>query len=185
MPLDIWLKSDDIDRNNKTCVRREMGTAVRPSHPLNIKQFPFFQGLCVWNSSPWAVPVKLVQPCAWTCVGTFLTDIFCSVCLLSQAGGRGWLSSCQDYYSSQLWCLWPGGCWVCTSLFGRKPMDVLWASQGEVMAGLGTELQQFGLRTCSLPTLAGSCFSSDRKTTWKKAVCKFCKSFFRGMCWWS
>lgn len=44
-------------------------------------------------------------------------------------------------------------------------MDVLCVSQGEVMAGLGVELQQFGLRTCSLPTLASSCFFSKGKTT--------------------
>lgn len=81
MPLDIWLKSDDIDRNNKTSVRSEMGAAVMPSHPLNIKQFPF---LCVQNSSSravqwcWSSLVLKLGLFGW--VGTFpSSQTFCAV----------------------------------------------------------------------------------------------------------
>lgn len=175
MPLDIWLKSDDIDRNNKTSVRSEMGAAVMPSHPLNIKQFPFcvcrIQALKLFSD---VGPALCLNLACLDGLGPSLPHKHFVQCLsLVQGWWQELVSPCQDDYSSQLCCLWPARCWVCTSLSGRKPLDVL-CVLGEVMAGLAVELQQFGLRTCCLPTLASCCFSSGIKTTWKKAVCKFC-----------
>lgn len=176
MPLDIWLKSDDIARNNKTSVRSEMGAAVMPSHPLNIKQFPF---LCVQNSSSWAVQwcwsslVLELGLLRWA--GTFPCSQPFSAVSVSCPGlvtGAGWAPARMITALSCGACDLEGAGCAHPSLEG-----ILWmccVSQGEVMAGLAMELQQFGLRTCSLPTLASCCFSSEMKTTWKKAVCKFC-----------
>jgi len=48
--LDIWLDSDDSDRNNKTSVRSQVGAAVNTLPPHKYQTISIFAKVCVCGS---------------------------------------------------------------------------------------------------------------------------------------
>lgn len=177
MPLDIWLKSDDIDRNNKTSVRSEMGTAVTPSHPLNTKQFLFFQALCMWNSSSWAVPVKFVQPSAWTWVSQTGWDHFLQCLSFVQGWWQGLVELLPGLLQPS--AVVPVTCKV---LGVHIPLwkETSECPRGRWWQGWEGNYSNLDWGPALFPPLPSSCFSSDRKTTWKKGSLQILQILFQG-----